>query len=307
MRVLAHIHTFNDADIIDRTIEGVLRQTRPVDGILLVDNASIDGTLDRPSVRNTTVLRHSENLGTSGAVHSGFSFALQHGYDWIWVFDADSIPEPDALEKLLTLYSEWPSSQQNETAFLACRPRHQGNNQPDYRSVFSSRGFVHADPEFGRSYYPCHVAIWSGCLYRLAAVCRVGMPNPDYVLDWGEGEYGYRVMKAGYKGFVCKEAILNHDIRGYPSLTSIKVKLGPLTLNFRELAPIRCYYTCRNPLYFALYDSVQERLCLFQSMARLVLPLTLNFVVRPYGHSAQLRACLRGLWHGLTGNVTARY
>ena len=140
MRVLAHIHTFNDADIIDRTIEGVLRQTRPVDGILLVDNASTDGTLDRPSVRNTTVLRHSENLGTSGAVHSGFSFALQHGYDWIWVFDADSIPEPDALEKLLTLYSEWPSSQQNETAFLACRPRHQGNNQPDYRSVFSSRG-----------------------------------------------------------------------------------------------------------------------------------------------------------------------
>ena len=35
MRVLAHIHTFNDADIIDRTIEAVLRQTRPVDGILV--------------------------------------------------------------------------------------------------------------------------------------------------------------------------------------------------------------------------------------------------------------------------------
>src|SRR5229473_6627927 len=34
VRVLAHIHTFNDADIIDRTIETLLRQTRPVDGIL---------------------------------------------------------------------------------------------------------------------------------------------------------------------------------------------------------------------------------------------------------------------------------
>jgi len=50
MRVLAHIHTFNDADIIDRTIESVQRQTRPVDGILVVDNASTDGTLDRPSL-----------------------------------------------------------------------------------------------------------------------------------------------------------------------------------------------------------------------------------------------------------------
>jgi glycosyltransferase involved in cell wall biosynthesis len=47
VRVLAHIHTFNDADIIDRTIEALLRQSRPVDGILVVDNASSDATLDR--------------------------------------------------------------------------------------------------------------------------------------------------------------------------------------------------------------------------------------------------------------------
>src|ERR1041385_872861 len=120
MRVLAHIHTFNDADIIDRTIEAMLRQTRPVDGILLVDNASTDGTLEQPSVKHATVLRHTENTGTSGTVYSGLQFALAHNYDWIWVFDADSLPEPDALEKLLGLYAEWPLDQQEETAFLAC-------------------------------------------------------------------------------------------------------------------------------------------------------------------------------------------
>jgi len=97
MRVLAHIHTFNDADIIDKTIEAVLRQTQPVDGILVVDNASSDGTLDQPSLKHATVLRLPENTGTSGAVHVGMQFALDHDYDWIWVFDADSVPEPDAL------------------------------------------------------------------------------------------------------------------------------------------------------------------------------------------------------------------
>jgi glycosyltransferase involved in cell wall biosynthesis len=120
MRVLAHIHTFNDADIIDRTIEAVLRQTRRLDGILVVDNASTDGTLERPWLQHAAVLRHPENLGTSGAVHSGFRFALEQGYDWIWVFDADSAPEPDALEKLLDLYASWPQNLQDETAFLAC-------------------------------------------------------------------------------------------------------------------------------------------------------------------------------------------
>src|SRR5947207_1411281 len=79
LRVLAHIHTFNDADIIARTIWGVRRHTYRVDEILLVDNASSDGTLEQPAVSHATVLRQAANGGTSGAVHSGFRYALDHG------------------------------------------------------------------------------------------------------------------------------------------------------------------------------------------------------------------------------------
>ena len=89
MRVLAHIHTFNDADIIDRTIAAVTRRTRPDAEILVIDNGSSDDTLDRPSLRRATVLRHRKNLGTSGSVRTGFAYALDHGFDWIWIFDAD--------------------------------------------------------------------------------------------------------------------------------------------------------------------------------------------------------------------------
>src|SRR5579862_7615359 len=114
MRILAHIHTFNDAGIIDRTIAAVRRQTRPVDGILVVDNASTDGTLDRPSLKHATILRHAQNLGTSGTVITGMRFALEHDYDWIWVFDADSTAEPDALERMLELYASFPAEIQEK-------------------------------------------------------------------------------------------------------------------------------------------------------------------------------------------------
>src|SRR5690242_6490039 len=137
MRVLAHIHTFNDADIIDKTIEAVLRQTHAVDGILVVDNASSDGTLDQPSLKHATVLRLPENTGTSGAVHVGMQFALDHDYDWIWVFDADSVPERDALEKLLNLYAEWPATLQHEAAFLACLHYNVGNPEPQHSGIFT--------------------------------------------------------------------------------------------------------------------------------------------------------------------------
>jgi glycosyltransferase involved in cell wall biosynthesis len=56
MRVLAHIHTFNDVDVIDRTIDAVRRQTRPVDGILIVDNASRDGTPISPRTAATFII-----------------------------------------------------------------------------------------------------------------------------------------------------------------------------------------------------------------------------------------------------------
>lgn len=307
MRVLAHIHTLNDADIIGGAIEAVRRQTRPVDGILVVDNGSSDGTLDQPEVRHAEVIRHKDNRGTSGAVYSGLKFGLEQGYDWVWVFDADSIPEPDALEKLLNLYESWAAPQREETAFLACIHYNVQDNVEQHAGIFTENGFKRVSPPAEERCYPCHVVIWSGALYRLAAIRRIGLPNPDYMLDWGEGEYGYRIMKAGFKGYVARDAVLHHNTRGFTSLKQVQVKFGPLRLRFREFAPIRCYYTCRNPLYFALYDAEGGRLRLFRNAARRVFPLALNFIVRPRHHGLQIRACLRGLWHGLTGNIAARY
>ena len=42
---------------------------------------------------------------------------------------------------------------------------------------------------------------------------NVGLPNLDYVLDWGENEYGHRVTTAGYKAFVDQHAVMKHNIR----------------------------------------------------------------------------------------------
>jgi len=307
VRVLAHIHTFNDADIIDRTIEAVLRQTRRVTDILVVDNASTDDTLEQPFLKYATVLRHPENLGTSGAVHSGFRFALERDYDWIWVFDADSTPEPDALEKLLDLYAGWPQDLQDETAFIACLHSNVQDGVPQHGGLLTRDGIVSAAPGPEERYYPCHFVIWSGCLYRLAAIRQIGLPNSDYVLDWGEHEYGYRVMKAGYKGFVDQDAGLHHNIRGHTSYTLDKVKLGRLTVTFLETKPIRCYYGCRNRIYFLLYEVAQGRrwliLCTVLGVAR----QTVSYLLRPRNHREQLLACFRGIWHGVTGNIAARY
>jgi GT2 family glycosyltransferase len=331
MRILAHIHTFNDADIIARTIEAVRRQTRPVAAILVVDNGSTDGTLDQPAVKHTEVIRHKVNVGTSGAVATGMQFALRHDYDWIWIFDADSTPAPDALERLLDLYAEFPQDLRNDTALLACLPHNQADGRPLDGTILTRRGRIVVRPTPPQRYYSIHVTIWSGALYRLAAVREFGTPNLDYVLDMGEYEYGYRMAKAGYRAFMLQDAGLQHNIRGARSLSLVTRKLGPLRLTFCEDPPIRCYYLCRNMLYFTLYECIDGRLGLLERVAwpfrgvlwRVrfasgnsalkpgvvwqVLLFACNFLLRPHNHRREIAACFRGIWHGITGNISARY
>jgi rhamnopyranosyl-N-acetylglucosaminyl-diphospho-decaprenol beta-1,3/1,4-galactofuranosyltransferase len=322
MRVLAYIHTFNDADVIDRTLDAVRHQTRPPDALIIVDNASTDGTLNRTFPEQVTVIRNVENLGTSGAIGIGFSHALEHDFDWMWILDADSVPEREALATLLDLYDSWPGSLQEETGLIACLPLDQPEGEPIHARLFTPSGRVVVNPAPEQRWYMCHVTIWSGSLFRLAAVRRIGLPNPDYFIDRDELEYSNRLMKAGYKAFIHQDAVILHNIRGVPSITSKRFTVGPITLKLFELAPLRCYYVCRNTLYFTMYDSTDGRRAKFCKLWRLTSRpgrglmsgvawqaglLTLNFMLRPRTHGAHIRACLRGIWHGFTGNIAARY
>jgi hypothetical protein len=225
---------------------------------------------------------------------------------------------------MLELYAGWSQSQQDETGFIACLPRDQPNGRPLHGHLFTRYGRVVVTPAPEQPYYYCHITIWSGCMYRLAAVRRIGFPNPNYFIDRDDLEFAYRLMKAGYKGFIHQHAVIRHNIRGAPSLVEKRLKLGPITLRFYELPALRCYYTCRNTLYFALYDSVEGRFTALRGDLWRIRPLpgrpgwmngvawqaallTLNFILRPRHHRAQMLACLRGIWHGVTGNIAARY
>jgi glycosyltransferase involved in cell wall biosynthesis len=320
MRVLAYVHTFNEAAVIDQAIAGIERQTRRPDALVIVDNGSTDGTLDRAFPKWAAIIRNGENIGVSGSIRNGFTYALEHGFDWIWILDADAVADPDALATLLDEYASWPSSRQEEAAFIACLPLDQPQNYPRHGCLFTAHGRVVVSPAPDQRCYECDLSIWSGCLYRLAAVRRIGLPNPDYFLDRSELEYSYRMIKAGYKGFIQQDAIVRQNIRGQP--LPKRIQNGPITLNFFEAAPVRCYYICRNTLYFTIYDLTDGPLAKSRELFRLLstpgrsVPsgiawqttlFTLNFALRPLSHGAQARACLLGIWHGLTGNIAARF
>lgn len=293
MRILAHIHTFNDEDVIDRSVDALLDQTYSLAEILVVDNASTDGTLNRSFPKQVTVIRHPENRGTSGAVITGFQYALDKGYDWIWLFDGDSAPRKDALEKLVELYQSLAPDVQARTWRLASMPVDTPTQEPRCGARFPLRGVTSVRPDIDQLAAEYDITIWTGTLYKLAAVSKVGLPRADYVLDWGEFEYAYRGKMCGYRTFMHHGSILDHNIGGQPSVIGFP--------------PIRLYYYSRNLVYFWLYEYYQGNVRCFLSQPPSVLRLLVEVLLPSKKRWPELAACLRGVWDGLWKNMHHRY
>jgi GT2 family glycosyltransferase len=102
-RVCAVVVTFNRRELLERCLTELQSQTRPVDEILVVDNASTDGTAElvRSAFPAVRLLALEENVGGAGGFHAGMAAALERGFDWIWVMDDDTYAVPDTLQTLL--------------------------------------------------------------------------------------------------------------------------------------------------------------------------------------------------------------
>jgi len=306
MKILGHVHTFNEERVIDRSLGALLDQTYPVDEVLLVDNASTDGTLRRRFPDKVTVIRHPENLLGSAAIITAMRYAIERRYDWIWILNGDSAPRKDALELLVNLYRRFEPELQETAWLLASLPVDAVTQRRNHGFMITAGGLREVRPPSTPLVYECDATIWSGSLYKLAAVQKTGLPPADYVMDIGELEYGYRGKRRGYRAFVHQGSLIDHNIGG-PSLQLAPRRLGPISLKLVELQPFRCYYVVRNLVYFWFYDYHATNVSTYLYCVLKIGKLISSFLIRPISHRRELVACLRGLWDGLRGKMHKRY
>ena len=97
-KVSVYIPCYNVEGYLARSIEGVLRQTHPAEEILIVDDGSRDRTVEVAGRYAVRTLRHERNRGLAAARNTAFRSARN---DLVAALDADCVPEPDWLEKLV--------------------------------------------------------------------------------------------------------------------------------------------------------------------------------------------------------------
>jgi len=102
--VAAVVVTYNRKDKLGTVLDSLLAQTQLPDWIIVVNNASTDGTEQMLAsyTDHDRVIVHTlpENVGGAGGFAAGMARGYELGADFVWIMDDDCYPNRDALEEL---------------------------------------------------------------------------------------------------------------------------------------------------------------------------------------------------------------
>jgi rhamnopyranosyl-N-acetylglucosaminyl-diphospho-decaprenol beta-1,3/1,4-galactofuranosyltransferase len=240
MKVAAVVVTYNRKDVLADCLRELLAQSRPLDEIIAVDNASTDGTYEviRCEFADVTYVRLPENSGGAGGFHEGIKLACQKGYDWIWCMDDDGLPAPDALEKLLEHISEGVLlanclvvSKQHPDRLAFSLPLYDSKGYPitwpRKRSVKFLSELKQCSND-GRTVWGANP--FNGTLLSVEAIGLVGNVKREMFIQGDEIDMMWRLMKVG-KVITVLDAIHYH-----PEKTG-------------EMPLWKSYYALRNRIY----------------------------------------------------------
>jgi len=291
----------NSLRILPRQIEALMRQTRSLHEIVVVDNASTDGTGSMLAERypKVKVLRMSSNLGMAGAWAAGLNYAaLERGYDWVWTFDDDSVPDEGALEMMLC--GNQSCGAPDDIGMLAPMAIHTETGI-NYPPLLWKDGYLRPTTELMRKpVWFADLVQTSGCMVRRELVAEVGLPRADFFMDFFDFEYCLRARSCGYRLAVVTGSKLAHQIGGARHVRlPFYSRLWPNQPAWRE------YYISRNLAYAVwwLYPNSRTKLFVMCHMLR----HAGGVVLFGSDKGACLRKMVQGFLDGRLGRLGVRF
>ena len=192
-KVLVIVVTYNGMRWLERCLGSVYAQA----DLYVWDNDSTDGSADYVAANfpKARLVRSAENLGFSKANNLGMQYALDKGYDYVYLLNQDAWLEEGALEKLVAF----------------------AESHPDY-AVLSplqmTDGYVSLDKNFSRYYRKKNIrfimaAHW---LVPVGVLRKVGLFDEELFPLYGQDDdWCNRARYHGLKIGVVQEARGVHD------------------------------------------------------------------------------------------------
>ncbi len=206
------IVNYNGAHLLKECLESLRGQTYKDFEIVLVDNASTDGSVSlvKDTYPEVTVIENRENLGYGGGNNAGIR--QSHG-KYVVLLNNDTKADPRWLEKLVV-----PVGKDNGVGM--CASKIMDYYHPDIIDNTGlliypdgvARGRGRLEKDAGQYSREEEVLFPSGCagLYRKDMLEEIGLFDEDFFLYVDDVDIGFRARLAGWTCIYVPEAIVYH-------------------------------------------------------------------------------------------------
>ena len=248
-RITAVVVTYNRLPWLQQCLQALAQQKPWLNHILLIDNASTDDTgtwvqqqVDWPIP--LTYRRLPTNSGGAGGFAAGIAHAYQQDFDWFWLLDDDTLPEPGALAALVRAQVKCPTEQPPQ--LLASRVE-----WSDGSIHLMNRVAVHHNGNEATCFdcvqaglLPIRAASFVSVLISRNAVTTCGLPIADYFLWSDDIEYTARILRRFDGILVPNSIVIHHTAQNYGTL---------------DADPARFYRYVRNHGWLLRYSPAYNR------------------------------------------------
>lgn len=225
--------TYNRLALLKECLQAVQHQSKAVGSIVVVDNASTDGTGDFLKTIDDgrlAVKTFDKNRGGAAGFAEGIAIATRQGADAVWIMDDDTIPQADTLATLVE------TMERHRDAGFVCSKVVWTDGEVHKMNI---PGYVNSEAlEDGL------FAIRSASFVSLLVPCRVvrevGLPYKEFFIWVDDAEYTSRIFKRGYKGYLNNHSVALHKT-GANYGSGIKVATPDSAWKF--------YYYMRNGMF----------------------------------------------------------
>lgn len=218
--VVAVVVTYNRKELLVECLSAILAQTYKVEKIILIDNASTDGTkeyLDENGLLSNPIIQYklmNKNLGGSGGFYEGIKYCRSEKCDWVWVMDDDTIPTKTCLEELINANKLVYDKKNNEKiSFLASAiygPENEFMNLPNIDVRPSENGYAYWYEMLEYGMVNICDATFVSILVNIEAINKCGLPCKEYFIWGDDSEYTRRLTTFYGKAYLVGKSIAIH-------------------------------------------------------------------------------------------------
>lgn len=206
--IVAVVVTYNRKEKLMKCLDALFSQKSGSPDILVVDNASDDGTdLElKPLIDEGKIfyLNPGRNLGGAGGFEKGVKWAVDAGYDYMWLMDDDCIPEKNALLEFKKAHNKL----KGHYGFLSGKVNWI-DGSPCKMNI-QKASLTSKIKDWGRDLQRIQYASFVSCFIRTSVVKDVALPVGEFFI-WGDDvEYTRRISRK-YPCYYVKGSVAVHD------------------------------------------------------------------------------------------------